>query len=257
MTSPRVYVFAAVLLLALSVLVLTRSVPSKTAQSANISVLNKTNAFQVISAQQVNDRLSLSLKNNSAHTVTAFVITIGSELRITEDFVTSEIPDKIGIKSQKTFEKTYPLPPTLRTAPVTLQAVLFENKTGEGDPVIFEDVKKNHLGQAVQLKRFLTVLDKHVSASMPLNTGNLRRDLETALDGPETETLSIILELDPTGSTNRNGNGAVSDFVKQGLEAAKIDILRRTGEFGSSDDTPAKLQKLKEYYRELLKRLQV
>lgn len=101
MTSPRVYVFAAVLILALSVLVLTRNVPSKTAQSGNISVLNKTSTFQVISAQQVNDRLSLSLKNNSAHTVTAFVITVGSELRITEDFVTSEIPDKIGISLKK------------------------------------------------------------------------------------------------------------------------------------------------------------
>lgn len=110
------------------------------------------------------------------------------------------------------------------------------------------------MGQAVQLKRFLIVLDKHVNASLPLSTDNLRRDLETALDGPETETLSIILELDPT-SINRNGDGAVSDFVKQGLEAAKTDILRRTGEFGSSADTPAQVQKLKAYYRELLKRL--
>src|SRR5918996_1480343 len=106
MKSPRLYVFAAVLLLALSVLVLTRSVPSKTAQSGDISVLNKTSAFQVISAQQVNNRLSLSLKNISEHTVTAFVITVGSDFRIPEDFITSEIPDKVGIKSQKTFEKT-------------------------------------------------------------------------------------------------------------------------------------------------------
>ena len=255
MTSPRVYVFAAVLLFALSVLLITKSVPSKTAQSANISVLNKTSAFQVLSAQQVNDRLSLSLKNNSAHTVTAFVITVGSEYRITEDFITSEIPDRIGIKSQKTFEKTYPIPETLRTAPVTLQAVVFENKTGDGDPIIFEDVRDNHLGQAVQLKRFLKVLDKHVNASLPLNTDNLRRDLETALDGPETETLSIILERHPTGSIDRNGNGAVSDFLKLGLEAAKFDILQRTSELGSSDDTPVKLQKLKAYYKELLKRL--
>ncbi len=255
MTSPRVYVLAAVLLLALSVLVLTRSVPSKTAQSASISIVNKTSALQVISAQQVDDHLSLSLKNNSAHTVTAFVITVGSKLRITEDFIISEIPDKIGIKSQNTFEKTYPIPPNLGTAPVTLQTVVFENKTGDGDPTIFEDVKENHLGQAVQLKRFFKVVDRPVNASLPLNTDNLRRDLETALDAPETETLSVILELDPTGSKNRNGNGAVSDFVKQGLEAAKTDILRRTGEFGSSDDTPAKLQKLKAYYRELLKRL--
>lgn len=254
MSSRRVYVFAAVLLLALSVLVLTRGVPSKTAQSDDISVINKTSAFQVITANQVNNRLSISLKNNSAHTVTAFVITIGN-LRITEDFITSEIPDKIGIKSQKTFEKTYPIPATSLTAPVTLQAVVFEDKTGDGDPLIFEDVRDNHLGQAVQLKRFLKVFDKHVNASSPPDTDNLRHDLETALDGSETETLNIIRELHPTGGINRNGSGAVSDFVKQGLEAAKIDILRRTSEFGSSADTTVKLQKLKAYYQELLRRL--
>lgn len=255
MTSPRVYVFAGVLLLVISVLVLTRSVPSKTAQSGDISVLNKTTAFQVISAQQVNNRLSLSLKNNSAQTVTAFVITVGSDFRITEDFITSEIPDNVGIKSQKTFEKTYPIPAALRTAPVTLQAVAFEDKTGDGDLIIFEDVRDNHLGQAVQLKRFLKVFDKHVNGSLPPNTDNLKSDLETALDGPEAETLSIIRELHPTSSMNRNGNEALSGFVKQGLEAAKIDILRRTSEFDPSDDTTVKLQKLKAYYQELLRRL--
>ena len=150
MPSPRIYVFAAVLLLALSVLVLTRNVPSQTAQSGDISVLNKTTAFQVISAQQVNNRLSLSLKNNSVHTVTAFVITIGSDFRITDDFITSEVPHKIGIKSQKIFEKTYPIPAALRTAAVVLQAVVFEDKTGEGDPIIFEDIR-DHL--ALRLDR--------------------------------------------------------------------------------------------------------
>ncbi len=89
--------------------------------------------------------------------MTAFVITIGNDFRITEDFITSEIPDKVGIKSQKIFEKTYPISATLRTAPVTLQAVVFEDKTGDGDPIIFEDLRDTHLGQAVQLKRFLKV----------------------------------------------------------------------------------------------------
>lgn len=255
MTSPRVYVFAAVLLLAVSALVLTRSVPSKTAQAGDISVLNKTTVFKVISAAQVDNRLSLSLKNNSAHTVTAFVITVGSDFRITEDFITSEIPDEVGIKSQKTFEKTYPIPAALRTAPVTIQAVVFEDKTGDGDPSIFQDVRDNHMGQAVQLKRFLKVFDKHVNGSLPPNTDNMRHDLEAALDGPETETLSIIRELHSTGSVNRNSNGALSGFVKQGLEAAKIDILRRTSEFESSDDLTVKLQKLKAHYQDLLRRL--
>lgn len=254
MSSRRVYAFATVLLLALTVLVLTRSVPSKTAQSDDISVVNKTSAFEVIAAKQVDNRLSLLLRNNSAHTVTAFVITVGSNLRITEDFITSESPNKIGIKSQRTFEKTYPIPATALTGPVTLQAVVFEDKTGDGDPLIFEDVRDNHLGQAVQLKRFLKVFNKHVQASLPPNTDNLRLDLEAALDGSETETLSIIRELHPTAGLNRNGNGAVSDFVKQGLEAAKTDILRRTSEFGS-DDTTVKLQKLKAYYQGLLRRL--
>ncbi len=187
--------------------------------------------------------------------MTAFVITVGDNFRITEDFITSEIPDKVGIKSQKTFEKTYPISAALRTAPVTLQAVVFEDETGDGDPIIFEDVRDNRLGQAVQLKRFLKVSDKHVNGSLPPNTDNLRRDLESALDGPETETLSIIRELHATGTINRNGNGAISGFVKQGLEAAKIDILRRTSEFELSDDTTVKLQNLKAYYQELLRRL--
>ena len=182
-------------------------------------------------------------------------MTVGDDFRITEDFITSEIPDKVGIKPQKTFEKTYPLPATLRTMPVTLQALVFEDKTSDGDPVIVADGRDNHLGQAVHLKRVLKVFDKHVNGSLPPNTDNLRRDLETVLEGPETETLSIIRELHPTGSINRNGNGPVSGFVKQGLEAAKVDILRRTSEFESSGDTTVKLQKLKAYYEELLRRL--
>lgn len=261
MRSPRLYVFLAIIL-SLAFLSFVKSLPFEAISQDDadkIVVVNKTKAFQVIEAKRVDNKLNISLKNNYVRRITAFVIRIGKNFRITEELISSEVSDEIGIKSQETVHRTFPIPSDVQYEPflqITLHSIVLDDNTGDGDPVIFEDIRDARLGQAVQMRRALKLLDKYIPlGDSPVNTWQLKQDLEAALDGPETETLALLRDQHPLGVINRHGTDSLSDFVKDGLARGKSDALRRLMEAEQSSSPRDSLLKMKASYQKILKRL--
>ena len=263
MRSPRLYLLTLVLLLSASVLVFTRTDRSPKSRSDDyVAVVNKTSGFQVLQATRSGDQITLSLKNNYPHSITAFVLTFGKGFQITEDFIIAELPDEVGIQPHQIFERTYTLPldqpnESIRTSPtnpaITLQAVVLADKSGDGDVNSFEDVRDTRLGQAVQVKRSLRVLEKYINNM--LDAENLETEMRAELDRPDHETLKAIKEIRPVGTINRKISDPLSDSVKEGLAAARTDVLRRLGEAKVSNRRKDVLLETKVYYEKLLNRL--
>ena len=80
------------------------------------SIVNKTRSFEVVRANNDGKQLHLQLKNNYTQTITAFEISIGTDLTVTEEFVFAEVSDA-GIKPQGIFSRSYPLPSTTQQMP--------------------------------------------------------------------------------------------------------------------------------------------
>lgn len=241
-------------LLSASVFVFTEIYRSpKSSSDDYVKLVNKTSAFQVIQAKRAGNELTLSLLNNYDQSITAFVLTIGKGFRIEEDFITSEASDDVGIQPQQTFERVYPIPSDAINAEITLQAVILADKSGDGDAIMFEDVRDTRVGRAVQIRRSLRVLEKYLNDYA--GEANLINEMTAALDRPDRETIDAIKQIRPVGTINRKSSDALSDSVKAGLVAARTDVLRRLNEAKTSPSRIVLLLETKTYYEKLLNRL--
>lgn len=147
------------------------------------------------------------------------------------------------------------MPSEFATGAVTVQAVVLDDKTGDGDAIIFEDVRDTRLGQAVQIKRSLKLLEKYIENGSDLNS--LRTEMVAALDRPELETLNAIKEIRSVGIINRKTTDALSAFVKEGLAAGTADVLRKVDQAKAkkASDTKDFLVETKTHYETLLTKL--
>jgi hypothetical protein len=249
----RLSVVAILLLTLLAVFVFTKTHPEPKAAPQEVVPINKTSGFRILQASRVGSELTLSIKNTYAKKITAFVLTAGNDFRITEDFITAEAPNEVGIQPQQTFTRTYPLPSDQSNPTVILQAVVLDDKTGDGDSVIFEDVRDTRLGHAVQVKRALKILERYAHETP--NVDNLQTEMTTALNRPQLETLAAVKTIRPEGTINRKSPEALSGFVEEGLAAGRADVLRKLDEAKASRDKHDYLLKMKLYYETLLDRL--
>jgi hypothetical protein len=249
----RLSVLAIFVPISLAALVFTKTYPAPKPTTQDLVLINKTSGFQILGAERIGNELTVVGKNNYPQSITAFVLTVGNGFRITEDFSTADLSDEVGIQPQRTFTRKYPLPFNQATGTVTLEAVVLDDKSGDGDAAVFEDIRATRLGQAVQIKRALKVFEKYSNDRSDLE--NLKVDMRAALERPELDTFEAIKEFHPLGTINRKSHQALSDFVKEGLAAGQADILRKIDEAKASPYEENSVHKIKGYYAALLKRL--
>ena len=252
MTFHRLSVLGILLLISFAAFVSTKSYPEPKSATPDLVPINKTRNVQILQANRAGNELALSIKNNYAQKITAFVLKVG-RFRITEDFVIAEDPNEVGIQPRQAFARSYPLPSDHASEPVVIQAVVLEDKTGDGDPIIYEDVRDTRLGQAVQIKRALKVLDKYVYDTPDVE--HMRTEILAALDSPEPDTIKAIKDIRAVGTVNRNAQQALSHSVNEGLAAGRSDVLRRIEEAKASRDKKEFLLNIKAYYETLLVKL--
>ena len=260
MKSPRFYVLTIALLLCLTGFTFNTTSKSLNPQeNKTIRITNRTRTFQLTDARLVDNQLHLSFTNNDDRRVTAWVITFGTGHRysITEDYFVSEESDEPGIKPRQTLQRTFPLASSqLNSTGVVLEAAVFDDKTGDGNPVNFEDIIDDRLGRALQIKRSLKLLDQYVdSLDGRDSVGKLKAELEVDLSRPEAETLVALKELQVVSMINRSNRISISDSVHEGLAAGRTDVLRRVAELENCKDRKDKLLSIKTHYYKLLGRL--
>ena len=248
----RLSVIATFLLISIAALVFTTTYPSAKPTAQDFVPTNKTSGLQILQAKHVGNELKLSMKNNYPQRITAYVLTIGNTFRITEDLFTAEPPVEFGIQPQHTFERSFTLSPRQLNETVVLQAVVLEDKTGDGDPVIYEDIRDTRLGQAVQIKRALKVLEKYADDTP--NLESLKTEMLDALSRHESDTLEAVKKIRPLGIINRDSDDALSSSVKQGLASGRNGVLTKIDEAKAFPSKKDYLDKMKVYYETLLNR---
>lgn len=223
-----------------------------------VGVINRTKAFEILKAEQVNDEISLTLKNQDTRWITGFSIKVGPNITITEELVFVEELDDTAIKPQAIFTRTYPIPLSLQQSPfdVVFRVAVFDDGTGDGDIPAYLDIKEARLGKAIQLRRALKTMQT-VSNSERTDFTQLKSDLTRAFEASDSDTLRDLLELVPTGIVNRNSNGPLSDMLKEGLAGGRHSVLNTISESMTSDNSKKELLRIKRSYERMLSRLKL
>lgn len=197
-----------------------------------VRVNNSTHSAEVSSAEKHNGYLSVRIQNNSGKDVTALVLTsrIDSRTLFTfkEEFAFSE--GNLVIAPGNNYDKLISIPGSLnRQSEITLNlsAIFFEDKSSEGDQDIIRDVEDNRLGQKLQLRKSLPVLDKIAGLSdSELDrywSKTARHAFQTALDAQDTD---FLIQSD-NKALSAGGSLTESEQFKLGAQAGKDYVIQK------------------------------
>jgi hypothetical protein len=196
-----------------------------------VQVNNRTKTCQVISAEKHNGHVKVTIQNNNDKAITAYVLNsrIDPQTVFTfeEEFATSE-GDNVILPGQ-VYEIVIGIPSSLNRQPeinLNLSAVVFEDKSSEGDENIIRNIEDNRLGEKMQLMKALPVLDK-LSRLSDTEIGSYwnkaaKHDLEVALNASDVESL---IQMNKKSSSNKKTD-IESEAFAAGAKAGKESILR-------------------------------
>jgi uncharacterized protein YheU (UPF0270 family) len=224
--------------------------PSKTTpQNTTLRTVNKTEAFSVIKATSDVNGLSITLKNDSAKTITAFSISPAKEVTIIEEFVFAETTD-VGVKPNQVFSKIYAVPNGIEPQLIEIKALIFDDGTVEGDLSATRRIQDSRLGQQIQMKRAVRELQTYLEDRSP-DVSQLKRNLAETLNASDDDTVRTILELKPS---RKAVNPQFSDFLREGLDNGRQNVLRNISEAEATASGDG-LTRLKATYDKILSRL--
>lgn len=174
-----------------------------------IRVNTKTSSFDVINVDREGDRIAVTFQNNYDKAITAFSLAINNS-RTNFEFIDT---DKI-IPPGHTTVKEYRLPNQPQRSEgrtsedtITVLAVVFDNKSGDGERKIIQEILDTRTGDKIQLKRILPILcelldqpDANLSAGLSMaksRINNLPRpeaiQMSPSTDAAIQDTMQVIL----------------------------------------------------------------
>ncbi len=208
---------------------------SSKSKKSDIKVNNHTQTLKVISAETHDGHVKMLLRNDSNKNVTAFVVSSvssGSVFAVTQEFAYSE--SDLVIAAGSVYEFVFSISRDSfndpRNPSVDLSAVIFEDKSSEGDPRIAQEIEYERLGGKAQFSRAIPVLEKMLALSdksmLAYFDKDLKSDLETALNSPAHELQTRLKGLRPL-SMNQQEADKLSGQIRSGLEHGKEYLLRK------------------------------
>ena len=221
---------------------------TQTQQGPPLQIVNRTQSFSVIKAEPRSSEFSITLKNNSAKTITAYSISTGKNYKIMEEFVFAESLD-YGIGSNALYSKTYPTINSIQPESIEIKALILDDGTAEGDAREVREIVDSRLGQHIQMRRAVKELEKFL-ANGSRDVSELKRDLYNALTSSEDDTLSILAELRPSRAITKQ---PFSDDLKGGLSDGRQSVLKRLSEVEADGSNDGFLE-LKKTYERILAR---
>jgi hypothetical protein len=168
-SKPVVLILLFVALLSASVMT-SRALPEPQRQELP-QVRNETESFQLVSVEKIGDLLQLRLKNTSKRAITAYKIgysngwQTGIDYLIGDDVVAPGEIEEFRTPFNNLSSSDDPTSPQT----VTILAVVFDDRSSEGDFKAADDILNNRLGQKIQLER-INRLIKGVLKSPDSNT---------------------------------------------------------------------------------------
>src|SRR5262249_42882970 len=158
---------------------------SKMRQQSGIRVTNKTKAINAEGTDVGFDGIRLKLRNDYNKDITAFVISIDN-FSYKEEFIYSEM-DKVLVPGE-TYSSDIPLPSSLKgrqDQELVVQAVVFADKTNDGNQNVISEIEEERLGEKLQLQRILPKLKQALAspdvAQNNLMSGQFETEIASAL----------------------------------------------------------------------------
>ena len=206
---------------------------SNKSQKSAVLINNRTQTLQVTNAEKHEGHIKLSFRNDSSKSITAFVISSvispKTTFTVKEELIYSELDSVITPGS--IFEKTYGIPGSLKgrkNITLDLVAVVFDDKSSEGDPEVVQGIEDERLAEKILFARAIPLLD--MMLTLPNNKmqlylkDNLMHDLLTALNTAKGELLIRLKNERPQVAT-REGVEELSEPVEKGLTNGKEYLL--------------------------------
>lgn len=213
-------------------------------QSNSPRIQNRTRSFEVAQVSPSvgeNGDVELSLRNRYSKNITACAVSVNGS--ITEvDFAFSELEDQSGISPESVYTEKYSFARHVNKSAarqnfdISILAVVFDDKTGDGDPKFVTEILDTRLGSKIQLTRIIALLN---------NALNLPRVPDEAV----IDTLKARISSLPVHSAS-----PTSETEREGLRNQKSDALRRL-ESQTSLNPQERIRSLKEIYESLAGRL--
>lgn len=217
---------------------------SATQQNASLQIANRTQALSVVKAESGSNEFSITLRNNSAKTITAFSISPSKGFTITEEFLLAEIPE-VGIEPNALFSKTYPTLTSTQPQSIEIKALIFNDGTVEGDARAVRQIEDSRLGQQIQIRRAVKELE-NLLAGGTADVSKLKRNLGNALNSSDDDTLKILIELKPSRAAAKR---PLSADLGEGLNNGRQIILRRLSQAETNGSNDSLLELKKTYER--------
>jgi hypothetical protein len=218
------FVFLFASLLGLSIL------SSEASQKNNPTLINKLSAFDVVQLRMHEGLLFFSFRNGYNKNITAYAVGIGKHSKYKEDFIYSEI-DSV-IPPGAFYERSIPIYSSRNShkpREFTILAVIFDDNTSDGDTKTIQDIKQERLGEKIQFKRAVTVLEDHLRLSdtdlQVVLQGDLTNYVMNSLDPSRVDILTALKELEPLDeSGDPDATIKLPKYVSAGLKTAKESI---------------------------------
>lgn len=177
-------------------------------QNGNLSVNDKTQAFQVVNISATEDGLlSIKLKNISSKNISGYKVSIGGNARITKDTTSA---DRV-IAPGEIDELIVPIN-SRKPSGITILAVVFTDGNIEGEPAAVSELRDWRLGLRLQLTRILPLLQSALDST--------ETDMPIALDKLKTQISYLQVEPSP----------ALPLAIGGGLHDAKDEFIRKIEE---------------------------
>jgi hypothetical protein len=227
-------------------------------QKSIIKINNHTQTFQVINAEKHDGHIKLLFRNDSQKSITAFVISstmgLGGVFSVKKELIYSAFDDSF-ITAGSVYEETFGIPGSLynqKNITLDLMAVVFDDKSNEGDPQVVQGIEDERLAEKTQFARAIPLFDTMLGLSnsdmQSYLKANFKHDLLTALDivkkdlrvqlKKESPQLMIQKEteesLEPVDNGLRSGREYLLEMIKdleniqkpQGEETLREEIIR-------------------------------
>ncbi|HEU0144004.1 MAG TPA: hypothetical protein VFQ47_04400 [Nitrososphaera sp.] len=168
---------------------------------------NKTQLFHLINLDQSGRTTRLLFRNDYNKNITAFQLSIdNAEQQI--DLIYADDVERQVIAPGQTFQYLFPSPSGHRVQRISIQAVVFEDGSSDGDTTVSRQIIDMHQGIKAQYKKFLPLLKSILDSS--------NADTEEALNKLESQVLKLTTDYE---------NTTLSSDFRFGLQSAKESII--------------------------------
>lgn len=196
-------------------------------RSSTPRIQNKTHSFEVAQARanpEANGCIQLSLRNGYQRKITAYVVSANRLISII-DFLYSEGEDKPGIAPGAVHTRPVCVPKAIdpdiaakEGRQISVQAVVFDDGTGDGDPEFIAEILNSRHGSKIQLTHIIDVMKKILTSGKTID--------DTALEALKSEVSSL--------TTDSQVSMAESDSLR-GERQAALSLLDDLTHSGSRD----------------------